>query len=147
MVHHVRVVLPLFILAFTPLALPAQTVDEVFEGIVATENAGYKSVDNYVLKTNTLSMTTFEYFEKASSLELENGQTVYIMRNVMPGEIQERHAGECDALSQASADELRQAATHIEEAGRQMEAGMSSEMEGAGIPGGHRRHADESTGR
>ena len=36
----------------------AQTKDEVFEGLVDTEQAGYASVENYLLKTETMGMST-----------------------------------------------------------------------------------------
>jgi len=116
-------------------AVLAQTVDEVFEGLIEAENAGYAAVDNYVLKTDTLGMSTFEYYEKTSSITLDNGQTVYVMRNVLPNEIAERQS-EASALSNASPTELRDAALAIEDAGRQMEQGMLGEMQGAGLPGG-----------
>ena len=119
----------------TPLAAQAQTVDEVFEGMINTENAGYRSVENYLLKTETMGMSTVEYYEKTSSLTLDNGQTVYIMRNVPPNEIQERQA-EGNSLSNASPEELRNAAVMIAEAGLQMETGMVSEMQGVGLPAG-----------
>jgi len=118
-----------------PLTAPAQTIDEVFEGIVDAENAGYAAVENYVLKTETMGMSTFEYYEKTASLTLDNGQTVYVMRSVPPNEIQERQS-EGNALSNASPAELRNAALVIQDAGRQMEQGMMSEMEGVGLPGG-----------
>jgi hypothetical protein len=119
----------------TSLAAQAQTVDEVFEGMINTENAGYRSVENYLLKTETMGMSTVEYYEKTSSLTLDNGQTVYIMRNVPPNEIQERQA-EGNALSNASPEELRNAALMIADAGLQMETGMVSEMQGVGLPAG-----------
>ena len=130
-----RVFLALVAVVSMPFAALAQTVDEVFEGLIETENAGYEAVENYLLKTESMGMTTFEYYEKTSSLTLDNGQTVYIMRNVPPDEIQERQSGP-NAMSNATPGELRNAALQIEDAGRQMEAGMLNEMQGAGLPGG-----------
>lgn len=130
-----RSVLTFTAVVLAPFTVLAQTVDEIFEGMIEAENAGYQAVDDYVLKTSTLGMTTFEYFEKTSSLTLENGQTVYIMRNVPPNEIQERQS-EGNPLSNASPAELRNAARMMDQAGRDMERGMMSEMEGVGLPGG-----------
>jgi len=122
-------------LASTSNAVLAQTVDGIFKGMIDAENAGYESIDDYVLKTNTLGITTFEYYEKAPSIELDNGQTVYVMRSVPADEIQERYSGS-NELSAASAEELREAARMIERAGADMESGMANEMEGSGLPGG-----------
>lgn len=133
--RNLHAILILTTIAWMPLVTQAQSVDEVFEGMIDTENAGYRSVENYLLETETMGMSTVEYYEKTSSLTLDNGQTVYIMRNVPPNEIQERHSGG-NAMSNASPEELRNAALAIEDAGRQMEAGMLSEMEGVGLPGG-----------
>jgi hypothetical protein len=135
MTHDFRRIIAFTALISAPSAMLAQTVDEVFEGLIEAENAGYQAVDNYVLKTNTLGMSTFEYYEKVSSITLDNGQTVYVMRNVPPNEISERQS-ETNALSNASPTELRNAALAIEDGGRQMEQGMMDEMQGAGLPGG-----------
>ena len=122
-------------IVLSPFTAQAQTVDEVFEGMINAENAGYRSVENYLLKTETMGMSTVEYYEKTSSLTLDNGQTVYIMRNVPPNEITERQS-ERNALSDASPAQLRDAAERIEQAGSDMELGMMNEMQGAGLPGG-----------
>ncbi|MGK0259173.1 MAG: peptidoglycan hydrolase-like protein with peptidoglycan-binding domain [Candidatus Azotimanducaceae bacterium] len=131
-----RFTLTLLVLSLMPFVTQAETSSEVFDQISLAQNAGYQNIDNITLKTKTLEITTFEYTEKTSSLKLDNGTTVYVMRNVPPNEIQERYASQENELSNLSAEDLRRAAREIEEAGRQMEAGMSSEMKGAGLPGG-----------
>ena len=130
------------ILAFTALAsMPFtvlaqdQEIDEVLEGMLESMNEKYAGIDDYTRKTTTMGMTTFEYFENTSSFELDNGQRVYVMRNVPPDEIQARQS-EGNALSDASPEELRNAALAIEDAGVQMEEGMMNEMQGVGLPGG-----------
>ncbi|TFH41746.1 MAG: hypothetical protein E4H01_14485, partial [Lysobacterales bacterium] len=75
-----------------PVVAMAQTVDQVFDGMIAAENAGYRGVDDYVLKTNTMGVSTLEYYEKTSSLTLDNGQTVYVMRKVPTREIGQRQS-------------------------------------------------------
>lgn len=123
------------VLLSMPFTVLAQEIDEVLEGMLETMNARYEGVDDYTRKTTTMGMTTFEYYENISSFELDNGQRVYVMRNVPPDEIQERQS-EGNALSNASPAELRNAAEAITLAGVQMETGMMNEMQGAGLPGG-----------
>ena len=136
MVQQFRLALALFALTLTPIVLQAETRSDIFDRMGVAQNAGYEDIDNYSLKTNTLEISTFEYFEKTASLQLENGTTVYVMRNVPPNEIQERQSGGDNGLSNMTADEMRLAAVHMEDAGRRMEDGMSSEIEGVGLPGG-----------
>jgi len=113
----------------------AQTVDQVVDGMLRAENEGFNDIDNYMLKSNTMGVSTFEYFEKAQSLTLDNGTTVYVMRDVPVTEIQRRQSGE-NAMSEASPQDLEFAADRVEEAGRQMEDGMRREMASVGLPGG-----------
>ena len=126
--------LALAALVSLPLTALAQEIDEVLEGMLKNMNDKYEGIEDYTRKSTTMGMTTFEYYENTSSFELDNGQRVYVMRNVPPDEIQERHSGD-NAMSNATADDLRLAAMQIQDAGAQMEAGMMSEMQGAGLPG------------
>jgi hypothetical protein len=121
-------------MAVSPAAF-AQSVDQLIDNMIAADNAGLNDIDNYMLKTNSMGMTTVDYFEKSQSFELDNGDTVYIMRHVPPAEIQQRHSGG-NAMSDASPAELEQAADQIRRAGEQMETGMDQEMQKAGIPSG-----------
>jgi hypothetical protein len=113
----------------------AQTVEQVVDGMLRAENEGFNDIDNYMLKSNTMGVSTFEYFEKAQSLTLDNGTTVYVMRDVPVTEIQRRQSGE-NAMSEASPEDLEFAADRVEEAGRQMEDGMRREIDSVGLPGG-----------
>ncbi|MGY8794466.1 MAG: hypothetical protein ACKVJN_04960 [Woeseiales bacterium] len=135
MIQHVRFVILFVVLASASIAVKAQTKDEVLEGMIEAENAGYDVVEDYILKTNTLGMTTFEYYERTVEIETAGGQKVYVMSQVPPNEIQERHAGG-NALSNASSAELRNAAGMMDQAGRDLEQGMMSEMQDSGLPGG-----------
>jgi hypothetical protein len=134
-IQHVRFVILFVVLASASIAVKAQTKDEVLEGMIEAENAGYDVVEDYILKTNTLGMTTFEYYERTVEIETAGGQKVYVMSQVPPNEIQERHAGG-NALSNASSAELRNAAGMMDQAGRDLEQGMMSEMQDSGLPGG-----------
>lgn len=128
------------ILLQVPVFASAQSVDEVFEGIIDQEMASYGAVEDYLLETETMGMTTMEYYEKTSSFEHEvNGETktFYIMRNVPVDEIQERQTE--SPFADASPADLRFAATQIESAMAQIEAGMMQEMAESGFgagPGG-----------
>jgi len=121
-------------LLITIAAAQTNDVDLWFERMVAAESAGYENVDNFVRKSETMGMSTFEYYEKTSAVQLDNGQTVYIMRNVPPNEIQERQSA--SELANATPGELERAASAVEQAGIQMEQGMMSEMNANGLPGG-----------
>jgi len=122
------------VLVSLPVVGGAQDVDDVLDRMIAAENAGYRDVDNYTVKSETMGYSTMEYYEKTSAITLDNGQTVYIMRSVPPGEIQERQSG--SAFGDATPGDLRLAAMQVEEAGRQMDAGLQNEMQKAGLSGG-----------
>ena len=124
-------------LVTAPAAALAQStdVDDWFERMLAKKNAGYEGVQDMTRKTEMMGTSTFEYYEKTSAIELDNGQTVYVMRMVPPSEIAERQSGG-SAMSNATPGELLRAADTIEQAGIQMEQGMKSEMSSTGVPGG-----------
>jgi hypothetical protein len=125
-----------FLLAAPATAMAQSTdVDEWFERMLAKENAGYEGIRDMTRKTEMMGRSTFEYYEKTSAIELDNGQTVYVMRMVPPSEIAERQSGD-NAMSNATPGELMRAADTIEQAGVQMEQGMRSEMASTGVPGG-----------
>ena len=125
------------IAAAVPMSAKAQStdVDFWFEQMLARKNASYEGVQDYTKKTNSMGMSTFEYYEKTSALELDNGDKVYIMRSVPPSEIEERHAA-ANEISGMSAAELERAADAIELAGMNMEQGMMAEMSASQLPGG-----------
>lgn len=118
-----------------PFATQAQSVTQLVDQMVQAEQAGLNTVDNYLLKTDAMGMTTVEYFEKSSSRTLDNGQTVYVMRNVSPAEIQRRQSSG-NALADASPEQLEEAAKVIREQGVKMEEAYRQEMQTAGIPAG-----------
>jgi hypothetical protein len=113
----------------------AQTVEQVVDGMLRAENDGFNDIDNYMLKSNTMGVSTFEYFEKSQSLTLDNGTTVYVMRDVPVTEIQRRQSGE-NAMTQASPEDLERAAQRAQDAGREMEGAVRREIDSAGLPGG-----------
>jgi len=116
-----------------PASALAQTKDDVFEGLVDTEQAGYASVENYLLKTETMGMSTVEYYEKTSSFEM-NGKTYYVMRNVPLDEMAERQS-ESNAFTEASPEQLRQAAAQVEYVGEQAQGEFERELRESGIGG------------
>ena len=124
-------------LVTTPAVALAQTtdVDDWFERMLTKKNAGYEGVQDMTRKTEMMGTSTFEYYEKTSAIELDNGQTVYVMRMVPPSEIAERQS-DGNAMSNATPAELLRAADTIEQAGIQMEQGLKSEMSSTGVPGG-----------
>jgi hypothetical protein len=124
-------------LATVPVAVLAQStdIDTWFERMLAKKNAGYEGVQDMTRKTEMMGTSTFEYYEKTSAIELDNGQTVYVMRMVPPSEMAERRSGG-NGMSSATPGELQQAADAIEMAGMQMDQGMRSEMSATGVPGG-----------
>ncbi|MGB5410099.1 MAG: peptidoglycan-binding domain-containing protein [Woeseiaceae bacterium] len=109
----------------------AQTKDEVFEGLIDTEQAGYASVENYLLKTETMGMSTVEYYEKTSSFEM-NGKTYYVMSNVPLDEMSERQSAD-SPMSQASPEQLREAAETIKWAGEQAQGEFERELQESGV--------------
>ena len=125
------------LLVVAPAAVLAQTtdVDTWFERMLARKNAGYEGIQDMTRKTEMMGRSTFEYYERTSAIELDNGQTVYAMRMVPPSEIAERQSGD-NAMSNATPGDLRRAADVIEQAGIQMEQGMRAEMSSTGVPGG-----------
>jgi hypothetical protein len=114
----------------------AQTpeIEALFDGMIEAENAGYGGVENLLLETETMGMTTMEYYEKTSELTLDNGEKVYVMRRVPMTEVQERQSSN-SPFAQASPDQLKGAADVVEDAGRQMEAGLQQEFMNSGIGG------------
>jgi hypothetical protein len=124
-------------LVTVPVAVLAQStdVDMWFERMLAKKNAGYEGVQDMTRKAEMMGTSTFEYYEKTSAIELDNGQTVYVMRMVPPSEIAERQSGD-NGMSSASPGELLRAADAIEQTGIQMEQGLRSEMSSTGVPGG-----------
>jgi hypothetical protein len=125
--------------ALLALAAPAvghaQSADQLVDQMLLAEQAGLDAVENYLLKTNAMGMTTVEYFEKSSSITLDNGQTVHVMRSVPPGEIQRRHSAG-NALADASPEQLEEAARVIKEQGEKMEDTFRQEIQAAGLPAG-----------
>ena len=126
-----------FLVAGVLLALSAGAgaqstdVDFWFEKMLEKKNEGYDGIDDMTRKTDSMGMSTMEYYEKTSAIELDNGQTVYIMRQVPPSEIQERQSG-----GSLSPGELEAGAQAVETAGLQMEQAMMTEMNETGLPGG-----------
>ena len=118
-----------------PVAGHAQSADQLVDQMLLAEQAGLDAVENYLLKTNAMGMTTVEYFEKSSSITLDNGQTVHVMRSVPPGEIQRRQSAG-NALADASPEQLEEAARVIEEQGERMEDTVRQEIQAAGLPAG-----------
>jgi hypothetical protein len=126
----------IFLVAAPAAALAQSTdIDAWFERMLAKKNAGYEGVSDMTRKTETMGTSTFEYYEKTSAIELDNGQTVYVMRMVPPSEMAERQSAG-NGMSSATPGELQRAANAIELAGMQMEQGMQSEMSSTGVPGG-----------
>jgi hypothetical protein len=133
----------LFLCLLAPALASAQSVDEVFDRMAAQELKNNGSVDDYLLETETLGMTTVEYYEKANSIDLDldgDGETESypVMRNVPLDEITERQAGN-EGIANMSPGELEQAADAAEQAGRMMEAGLRDELASSGMgagPGG-----------
>jgi len=117
-----------------PVAATAQSVQDDFDRIQQTENAAWTDFDNMVLQTETMGMTTFEYLEKTSSLTLDNGDTVYITRSVPVDELQERHFGG-NEFSNASPEQLREAATKIQEQMNRAQGEFDREMANSGAGG------------
>ena len=137
MTRLVHSTLAVIFLVTAPAAAPAQStdIDTWFERMLAKKNAGYEGVSDMTRKTETMGTSTFEYYEKTSAIELDNGQTVYVMRMVPPSEMAERQSGG-NGMSSATPGELQRAANAIELAGMHMEQGMQSEMSSTGVPGG-----------
>jgi hypothetical protein len=133
----------LSILLLAPAFASAQSVDDVFDRMARQELENAGSVDDYLLESKTLGMTTVEYFEKANSIDLDldgDGETESypVMRNVPIDEITERQAGN-EGIANMSPGDLERAADTVEQAGRMMEAGLQDELARSGMgagPGG-----------
>lgn len=124
----IHTVLPV---ALFPVIAFSQDVDEVFDGLVNSELASYASVENYLLQTETMGMSTVEFYERTSSFE-KDGKTYYIMRNVPMNELAQRQTPQ-SPISSASSAELRSAAQVIEDQGVVMEAEFKREFENSGL--------------
>ncbi len=103
--------------------------------MIRAENAALRGVDNYVMKAETMGITTVSYFEKASEVKLSNGQTAYVMRNV-PLTQASQNGTQSGSFADASPEELERAADDVAAAGVQMQKGMDQEMKSAGLPPG-----------
>ena len=119
------------------LALPAgaaaEIVDQVFDRMFEQEAASLQGIDSVLLGTETMGMTQLEYYEKTAAVDV-NGETMYILRNVPPHEIQQRQSSG-NALADATPGELRRVADDIEQQGEKMERELEREMNDAGLPG------------
>lgn len=126
------------LIGLSALALPATSgaasVEQVFDRMLAKEVAGLASVDTLLLRTETMGISQLEYYEKTSKVDV-NGRTMYILRQMPPHEMAQRHSGG-GGLADASPDELREAAEAIESQGPKMERAMREEMQKSGLPGG-----------
>jgi len=118
------------------LALPAgaaaEIVEQVFDKMFEQEAAGLRDIDSMLLGTETMGMTQLEYYEKTSAVDV-NGETMYILRNVPPHEMEQRQSGG-NALAEATPGDLRRAADEIERQGARMEHEVKREINDAGLP-------------
>ncbi len=117
-----------------PAAATAASVEQIFDRMAQQEAAALQGVDSVLLDTETMGMGQVEYYEKTSKVDV-NGREMYILRQVPPSEMAERHSAG-NAIADASPDELRRAAAEIERQGPEMERGMREEMQKSGLPGG-----------
>jgi hypothetical protein len=116
-----------------PAAVAAQNAEQVFDKMFEQEAAGLRDIDSMLLGTETMGMTQLEYYEKTSRVDV-NGETMYILRNVPPQEIEQRHSAG-NPMADATPGELRSAADEIELQTRRMGSAMEQEMQDAGMPG------------
>lgn len=117
-----------------PVVAKAATVEQIFDRMTQQEAAALQDVDSVLLDTETMGMSRVEYYEKTSKIDV-NGREMYILRQVPPSEMAERHSAG-NAMAEASPGELRHAAEVIESQGPEMERGMREEIEKSGLPGG-----------
>ncbi len=94
-----------------------------------------ESIDDVLLTKETMGLSRAEYYEKAASVELDNGEQVFVLDHIPLTEIQRRQAGD-SALANATPDQLDRAANEIEEIGRQAEVGVQQEIQASGFPPG-----------
>lgn len=121
------------ILAWTADAA-ADIRSEYFDSMFEKEIAGLENIDDVLLTKEALGYSRREYYEKTSSIQLDNGDRVPILNHVPVTEIQRRQAGAADALANASPAELEAAALEVEEAGRMAQEGMEMEIQESGFP-------------
>lgn len=131
--RHLSILHGCTIFLLLPVSTLAQTKDDVFEGLVDTEQAGYASVENYLVKTETMGKSTVEYYEKTSSFE-KDGKTYYVMSGVPLDEMAERQSAS-NAFSEASPEQLRDAALNVKLAGEQAQGEFEKELRNSGIGG------------
>lgn len=117
-----------------PAVTDAATVEQIFDRMAQQEAAALQDVDSLLLDTETMGMSQVEYYEKTSRIDI-NGREMFILRQVPPSEMAERHSAG-NPMAVASPDELRRAAADIESQGPVMERGMREEMNKSGLPGG-----------
>jgi hypothetical protein len=123
----------LMALLLTPVS-EAATVEQIFDRMAQQEAAALQAVDSVLMDTETMGMSQIEYYEKTSKVDV-NGQEMYILRQVSPAEMAQRHSAG-NAMADASPEELRHAAEVIESQGPEMERGMQEEMQKSGLPAG-----------
>lgn len=106
-------------------------MDEIFDGLITTEMAGYASIDNYLVVTETMGVSAAEFYEKVSSYQ-QDGRTHYVMRLVPINELQERESPD-NPLTSASSTELRNAADLIEQQGQRAQMEFERELADSGV--------------
>jgi len=116
-----------------PLAVGAETAQELLDKSRMAANKGLDEVDNIQLVTETMGWSTMEYYEKTSSIE-HNGERLYIMRSVPMSELQERQSPE-NPLTNATPADLERAADVIQQQGARMETEMMGAMQGSELGG------------
>ena len=114
----------LITVCFSPIALSAETASEVIDKMIAAEKANYAGVENVFQRTRLLRHITPEYFEKDGDY----------MRPVPLSELLERQ--QPNEMSQATPEQLEQAAMMLRSQSGQADAAMQQEIADSGL-GGH----------
>jgi hypothetical protein len=122
-------------LAVLPAGVFAETVNDIFDQMLEKETACLEDVDSLLVGTQTMGTAVLQYYEKVP-VKGENGETINVLRNVPPQEIQQRQSGGSNALGDADPAQLRDAAALLEQAGEKAELDMRAEMGNAGLPAG-----------
>jgi len=108
---------------------------EYFDKLFEKDIERLGNVDDVLYIKETMGLSRTEYYEKSASIELDNGERVFVLNHIPLSEIQRRQAGD-SALANATPEQLERAADDIERISREAEEGVQQEIQESGFPPG-----------
>ena len=131
--HQLTAAIGLIVAATSIGAVAAPSAEDILRRIVERENQCLDGVESLLTTTSLMGNTVTEYSEKIPAGEV-GGQPLYTLRPVPATELARRHSGG-EPLAEASPEQLRDAASTIDEQAARAEQEVRSKMPG-GVVGG-----------